>query len=185
MKRQAFSNGPALLLVFVTVLCGSVFAQPPRGGPPDPRERERIQSVIIGKFATEMDLTPEQAEKFYPRLKQFQNRMEEVERDAHQARMELDQLSQTPNGDPQELNSLLQRRKSTEQGKATIKEEFLTDISSFLTPQQVSRCSILLDDIPQKMREFIRAKERERGYRSQPSQPQSREGGARPRRRGY
>ncbi len=184
MKRRAFSNWPALLLVLMTVLSGSALAQPP-GGPPDPRERERIQSVIIGKFATEMDLTPEQAEKFYPRLKQFQNRMENLERDAHQARMELDQLSQTPNGDPQELNSLLQRRKSTEQDKAAMKEEFLSDISSFLTPQQVSRCSILLDDIPQKMREFIRAKERERAYGGQPSYPDSRREGARPRRRGY
>ena len=166
------------------VLGGSAWAQP-QGGPPDKRERERIQSVIIGKYATEMDLTPEQAEKFYPRLKQFQNRMEGLERDAHVARMQLDQLSQTPNGDPQELNSLLQKRKSTEQDKAAMKEEFLTDISSFLTPQQVSRCSILLDDIPQRMRQFMRAKEREREYGIPPTHPQDTHGGARLRRRGY
>ena len=177
--RPIFSNSIIALLSALLLMTTSVaVAQPP----PERhmgRDRERIQSVIIGKYATEMELTPEQAEKFFPRLRQFQERMEVIQRDECEARRELDKFSQTPNGDPAQLNSLLERRKSADQQIAGMKQEFLSDISSFLTPQQVSRCSILLDDLPRKVREMIREKKRSESGGVQPM----RKGGSHSRRR--
>lgn len=183
MKPRVFSKLPVFVLGLLLLVAASSVAQPPGKRGPDPRERERIQSVIIGKFATEMDLKPEQAEQFFPRLRQFQDQVEVIQRDERQTRAEMDQLSQTPDGDREQLNNLLQRRKSHDQQMASLKEEFLSDITGFLTPQQVSRCSILLDDLPHQVRQFIREKER---AKTQSSQPQNqRRGGALPRRRGY
>jgi Spy/CpxP family protein refolding chaperone len=107
--------------------------------------------------------------------------MEAAQRDDREARMQLEQMSQAQDGDPAQLNDLLQKRKSADQSVAEMKQEFLSDISSFLTPQQVSRCSILLDELPHKVREIIREKERSREQGGGPM----RRGGSPPRRRGY
>ena len=178
MNKRIFSKRQ---IIFCTVAClliaGGVLAQPA----PESRDRERIQSVIIGKYATEMDLTPEQAEKFFPRLRQFQDRMEAVHHSEQATRAELNKMSQTPNADPQQLDMLLEQRKDSDQQIAVMKQEFLTDISSFLTPQQVSRCSILLDELPQKVRQFIHDKERQKGR----GLDDRKQAGPGPRRRGY
>ena len=158
------------------LIAGIVSAQPPAG-----RDRDRIQSVIIGKYATEMDLTPEQAALFFPRLKQFEDQMEAVHHSERATRAELDKMSQTPNADPQELGMLLEQRKDHDQQIAAMKQAFLSDISSFLSPQQVSRCSILLDELPQKVRQIIQEKEREK-LRGPDAR---RKAGPGPRRKGY
>ena len=145
--------------------------------------RERIRNVIIGKFAMEMDLTPDQSEKFFPRLRQFMDRIEGIQHEERETRMQLDKLSQSPDANPAQLNELLQRRRAADQQVGEMKQQFLSDISGFLTPQQVSRCSILLDDLPQKVRELIRERERARGQDRQ-SDHDPREGGQ-PRRHGY
>jgi Spy/CpxP family protein refolding chaperone len=170
------------LALSLTVLVAVGRAQPDQR--PSGPDRERIRTVIIGKFASEMDLTPEQAEKFFPRLRQFHNQLENIQRDERDARMQIEQLSQSPDADRGQLGELLQRRKSADQQVAEMKGQFLSDISGFLTPQQVSRCSILLDELPQKVREIIREKEREKAQSGGPQ----RGGRAMPdrqRRRGY
>jgi len=78
---------------------------------------------------------------------------------------------------------LLDKRKIADQSVAQMKQEFLSDISGFLTTQQVSRCSILIDEIPRQMREFMRAKERERMHEG--NSPSRENDARRQGRRGY
>jgi Spy/CpxP family protein refolding chaperone len=164
LKLQISSKIRSSLLGLAILLCaGFVWAQPPMfpddstGGPGDhPRwGRERIETVIIGKFSSELNLTPEQAEKFFPRFKQFQNQAEERQRNAHQRRMQMDKLSDDPNADKGQVNSLVDAQNQDQRAMLDLKNQFLNDVSSFLTPQQISRCSILLDDLPRRVQQFI------------------------------
>ena len=158
MKTLDFSKSLILTAIAVSVLVWS-----PAQADSGPRsDRERIQTVIIGKFASEMDLSPEQAEQFFPRLRQYQDRLEEIQRGERATRAEMDQLSRTPAADKEQLQGLLSERRRLDNEAAVLKQEFLGGISGFLTPQQVSRCSILLDELPQKVRQFIHEKEREK-----------------------
>ncbi len=147
--------GTKLILALLVAGFAAVYAQP--GPPADaPRwGRERIETVIIGKFSTELQLTPEQAERFFPRFQQFQNETETLQRQQHERRMELDRMSQDPNANPERVNSLIAEQSSYEQRISGLKRMFLTDVSAFLTPQQVSRCAVLLDELPRKVREMI------------------------------
>lgn len=166
MKTLSFSKRVAFGAFLV---CGLIALTLPVQADPDPRsDRERIQTVIIGKYASEMNLTPEQAEKFFPRLRQYQERVEGLQRAEHDARMELDRLSQSPDADRGRLQELLNERRRLEQDAATLKQDFLGDITGFLSPQQVSRCSILLDEVPQRVRQFMIEKQRERMQMSAP-----------------
>ncbi len=147
--------------------------------------------MIIGKYSTELNLTPEQAERFFPRFRQFQNQAETLQRDQMGRREELERFSQQPGAEPNQVNRILSEQASTSQQITELKQQFLGDVSSFLTPQQVSRCSILMDDIPRRVHEYIDAQKRagrapNQGYgpNSGPRGGESRQGGDRPRRRG-
>ncbi|MBU0507896.1 periplasmic heavy metal sensor [bacterium] len=160
---------PVLLLIAAWTV--PLFAQ---GGPPEDRPRwgrERVETVIIGKFANELDLTPEQAEKFFPRFRQFQNEAEGWMREQHQRRMEMDLLSQNPDADKRRVEELLTEQARHEQRISDLKRQFLGEVGSFLSPQQVSRCSILLDDLPRRVQQFI---EEHRGPRTGPGQGRGR-----------
>lgn len=183
MKTRISSNATAVLLIVVLCLTLSGIAaaqpnpqQPPRWG------REQVETVIIGKFASELNLTPEQAEKFFPRFRQFQNQADDMMRQQGDRRRELDSLSEDANANPQEVDKLLTEQSQHEQQISGLKRQFLTDVSVFLTPQQVSRCSILLDDLPRRIHKLI---EEHRGD-DQPGQgtKQGRHSGHRSR-RGY
>lgn len=165
MKTLNFSKYIAVTAaLFLIAAVGSV-----RANPDQRSDRERIQTVIIGKYASELDLSPEQAERFFPRWRQYQDQLESIQHGERNTRVELDQLSRTPGANGERLQGLLGERRRLDNEAAVLKQDFLGDISEFLTPQQVSRCSILLDEIPQKMKHFIREKEREKSRSPEPS----------------
>ncbi len=66
------------IFLALAIVSGSESAQKHRG-PPD-EKRERLETVIIGKFAEELELTPAQAEKFYPRLRQYRSETDDLQR---------------------------------------------------------------------------------------------------------
>jgi len=153
-----------LALLAVALLATAALAQPPdaptppAGGPPGDAPRwgkERIETIIIGKFSTELNLTPDQAEKFFPRFKQMQNSVEEMMRDQHERREQLDALSQDPKADKSKVTELVDQNAQHQEQMLKMKQDFLKDVSSFLTPQQISRCSILMDELPQRIHQFI------------------------------
>jgi Spy/CpxP family protein refolding chaperone len=168
-----------LVLAFAAV----VAAQP--GPPPDaPRwGREQVETVIIGKFASELSLTPEQAEKFFPRLRQLQSQTEDLQRQQGERRRALMELSGDTSADSQRVGDLLREQSRHEQQMLELKRVFLEDVSHFLTPQQVSRCSILMDELPRRLHRFIEERRQESGR--EPQQPRESYPPGRGRRRGY
>jgi Spy/CpxP family protein refolding chaperone len=186
LKTQTSSNRAATAfwaVLLVLSLTLTVWAQP---GPQErgPRwGREQIETVIIGKFATELNLSSDQAEKFFPRFREFQNQTEDLQRQQMERRRALEELSTNPEADPQQVDGLLKDQSRQEQQMMEFKQHFLMDVSHFLTPQQVSRCSILMDDLPRRVHEFIQERRQERGMNS-PQGPGSYPPG-RGRRRGY
>lgn len=162
-----------LLALFLTV---PALAQDRRMTPE--QRRERVETVIIGKFAEELELSPEEAEKFYPRLRQFRTETEPMQRELMETRNQLDALSESDvskvktesmlKSMSSERSAPVRDKSSKEDVKALIsksnalqteilakRELLLTDLADFLTPQQVSRCSILLDELPRRIRQFV------------------------------
>ncbi len=141
------------------------------------QRRERVETVIIGKFAEELELSPSEAEKFYPLLRQFRSETEPMQRELGDTRRELDELSESDVSKVKaesmmrslsEGNTPVRNQSSKSDVKALIsksnalqteilakREVFLTNLADFLTPQQVSRCSILLDELPRRIRQFM------------------------------
>jgi hypothetical protein len=135
------------------VTCGLATQNAPA---PDDERREQIETIIIGKFANEMNLTPEEAEKFYPRLRQFRNETESMSQEQREIKKQLEEFSGRSDVAPQMVNELFDRNDRIARALLDRKRQFLSEISTFLNPQQVSRCSILLDELPRRMRQLAR-----------------------------
>jgi len=125
-----------------------------------------VETVIIGKFATELNLSPEQAEKFFPRFRQFQEQTEGLQRQQVERRAQLDMLAADPQANTEQVSGLISAQSQYEQQVSGLKRAFLSDVSEYLTPQQVSRCSILLDELPRRVHQFM--EERSRGHGKDP-----------------
>lgn len=142
-----------LLIALSLILTIAVSAQEHRKT--HEQRRERIETVIIGKFAEELELTTTQAEKFYPRLRQFRNETDESQNELSMSRAKLDDLSRDSKASAKEVQELITRTKVLQTDILSRREAMLTDLSEFLTPQQVSRCSVLLDELPRRLRQLM------------------------------
>jgi Spy/CpxP family protein refolding chaperone len=184
-SRRTSSKRIAIILAIAALSIWAVWpaAAQPGPGPHGQRPmRERVESVIIGKFATELDLTPEQAEKFFPRFKQFQDAAQDLHHQQMEQRHDMDSLAHSEKADGSRLQSLMDQKGQTDQQLLTLRQNFLKDVTQFLSPQQVSRCSIMLDDLPRRLQKFI--DERRHGRNDDDDNPQA-PIPDRPRRRGY
>ncbi len=153
-------TGAAILLVFSTALLAQ---ETPRD-----QLRDRVETVIIGKFAESLDLSPGQAEKFFPRLREYHRSMEDMQREQRDLREQLDNLSDSEDSSPEEVSQLLDRLSENQEHMVAMKRGFLHELSPFMSPQQVSRCSILMDEIPQRVREMIHERQGLRGGNPEP-----------------
>jgi hypothetical protein len=143
-----------LSAVWVLLLAGLVLAQPPEGrdGPPPRWDRERVETIIIGKFSNELELTTDQAEKFFPRFRQFR-RDADGNREAMEARRKLlDDFSSGTATEQVDVSKLLDEQKELMGRMADLRRVFLADVSNYLSPQQVSRCAILMEEMPRRMK---------------------------------
>lgn len=144
-------------LTVSAVILGLLFGVTAGWTQPDPfiQDRERLETVIIGKFSSELNLTPEQAELFFPLYHQHREQSETLMREQYHLRKSLRELSDDPSADRMAVQGYLFRQDTLQQKMAESKRQFMNEVSRFLTPQQMSRCSVLMDEIPRRVRDFI------------------------------
>lgn len=97
----------------------------------------RIEAVKVGFFTRELDLTPEEAEKFWPVYEQYKNRLQ-TQKIARRA--SLDKAAKLPEEmTDEELNELIDHRLEQAQQALDARMEFITVIREFLPPIKVVR----------------------------------------------
>ncbi len=163
-KKLSSSRWSGTLALAVALLgLGTVamvgLAQPDSRG--EGRGRERVETIIIGKFASELELTPEQGEKFYPRFNAFRHSTEGLHQQRQEQQRQLEEMSSMGGGDQSRVAELLDAQERLMQQIGEERRRFLADVSEFLSPQQVSRCALLLDELPRRIREFMQERRKD------------------------
>src|ERR1035437_4885758 len=95
-----------IILVFLIAMSANGFAQqnPPQPptppsppSPPDPMRKEKMESMKIAFLTQKLDLTPDEAQKFWPVYNEFQKKREELRKKRREeiksAKGNLDSLS--------------------------------------------------------------------------------------------
>ncbi len=98
---------------------------------------KRIEAVKVGFFTKELDLTPKEAQAFWPVYEQYQKRLQAQKK---ARRVSLDKAAKLPEEmTDAELNILIDHRIEQAQQALDARLEFITAIREFLPPIKVVR----------------------------------------------
>lgn len=116
----------SLAVLFILFLGFNSYAQPGKRGPLGGAKKEKVQQLKIAYFTKELDLTTEQAEKFWPIYNEMSDKVQQEKRNAKKAGRELNEGMST-------MSEAEAKKKMNETLDARIKEteiqkEYLTKI---------------------------------------------------------
>jgi len=100
--------------------------------------RAKMETLRIYKMTEFLELTPEQSEKFFPRLKQYEDNVRKMQHKQMELVREIDQITQNPDATVTEadVKKYLRAMAQIEKDIITEKEKFISGLSSILTPDQ-------------------------------------------------
>jgi len=100
--------------------------------------REKMETLRIYKMTEFLELTPEQSEKFFPRLKQYEKNVRKMQHQQMQLVREIDQITQNTDTTVTEadVKKFLRAMAQIEKDIIAEKEKFISGLSSILTPSQ-------------------------------------------------
>jgi Spy/CpxP family protein refolding chaperone len=171
-----------LLLIFVSGLIAQDFDHPERDHEHQDGERhQRMEMMMVWKLTDELDLTPEQAEKFFPRFRQHRNELDEVRKMQHALGKEMKQnLKKDKEISENDVESTVKKISELRKKSVDLESNFILGMKDVLSPRQLANFSMF----KQKMMKNIRGELKEHhGKKGKRGKMQGRRGGKK--RRGY
>lgn len=145
-------------------------AQPPQGnlgppmgpGPGNQQMLERWETLRIWKLTEFLDLSEEQAAKFFPALQNFRTSMEEL--DSAEVSLQRDIIQEIQSGkvnqrfvDRQKKEILNLRNQRTE-----LEQEFMNSLPEYLSPEQQARYLVFEKRFQQALKNIIQRRRMDR-----------------------
>ncbi|TDQ19348.1 hypothetical protein DFQ04_1169 [Algoriphagus boseongensis] len=130
------------LLSFLIFHAGDAYGQRPPGQQIDP---ERLQAARIAFITTRIDLTPEQAEKFWPIFNQFTEQKEATMRQIANLGRGANEVSE------EEAKSRIQQRFQLEEKMIKDERAFVAEASKVLTSKQILMLNNIARDFTRQL----------------------------------
>ncbi len=140
-------------LVVIGLLGCLVFAQ----GPPDKNDpREIIEKVRMYRLTQELDLTTDQAVKFFPKLNEIRKTEQKFFEDRLEIIKELKGLLKN-NAADNDLTAVIDRFKSIQEEKQQAQAKIMDEMRDILSPLQQARYLVFQEEFEREIREVIKA----------------------------
>ena len=152
MKKYIF----LLITLFITSLTS--FAQ---DGPLRERfkqKKEQVKSLKIAFITNELDLTPDEAAKFWPLYNAFEDKQQEIRKQKMKAFMDrkddnsIDKLSE------KEAATMLSQMESTEEELYQLKKKFITNLKGVLPATKILKLKKAEEEFSKKLLQQYRDK---------------------------
>jgi hypothetical protein len=141
-----------LLLIILFLLSIHVFAQPPRG-----EKKEQIKALKVGFITTELDLTTDEASKFWPIYNSFEDKQFELRHQkmrSFHGRMDsdLDKISE------KEAAALLAQMENNQEELHQIRKKFIASLKGVLPSVKIIQLKKAEEDFNRKLLQQYRDK---------------------------
>ena len=154
-----------LLLLF---MIGALVAQPGRPGGPGGQYSERMEMMLIWKLTDELELTEDQAGKFFPLMRSYQKDVMELRR---QEKLMFEPMYNKIKSDDKinqsEVNNLLNKISAIDKKKSKKRIDFIERSGGVLEPQQQLKLLMfepkMKSQVQREMRERFKPSKRGRG----------------------
>lgn len=143
----------------------SLFAQPPRGqfdGMRKPQRRQQIEMLRIWKMTEELDLTEQQAEKFFPKLRNEDKKIEELEQQRQKIFRNLHEDVKKGEIDAKELDKTINDLTEIQTDIIQKHARFIRDMDGILSTDQQARLIIFRHRFRERMVDMMRDVQRNR-----------------------
>ncbi|TKJ40100.1 hypothetical protein CEE37_10210 [candidate division LCP-89 bacterium B3_LCP] len=170
------SRSHIFILTWAILLPAVVYAQgpPPVPGPAQ-RHRAKMEAKIktmkIWKMTEELELTEEQATRFFPLLNEMEKRMEEVEENRREVLRKMGDLVWSNDGDDDKIDEFLNILEELGAKQLEIRKQFRQDAEQILQSKQIGRMVLFNHRFPEIVRELIRDMEVPRSHDRRPGPP--------------
>ncbi len=120
---------------------------------------ERMEMMMTWKLTEELDLTPEQADKFFPRMRAHRENMEKIDDEIRNVVKELQKkVKDDKDISDSEFSSTIQKVSTLEKQKIDEKNRFMLELKGILDNIQRTKMAMFKDKFTKDMQEQIRAK---------------------------
>ena len=151
----------------VLILSTLAYSQPPPDfddpappAPPDEISDEmlaKFRQMKIWKMTEELDITEEQAAKFYPRFNRFEDGVEEI-RLQNKELLEKLRGYLTAGEEDKKIKSLISDIEKNDEKILKLHSDFRTDVEKILTTEQLGKLVLFQHEFPKKFRKSFRGK---------------------------
>ncbi len=146
------------LLTLLTIIGFTAIsiAQP---GPKHEEKKEKVEAMKIGFITQQMNLTPEEAQKFWPVYNQMNNEIESLRKERHLARENVKDNFETMT-DP-EFEKLINDELASRQKEFDIQKKYVAQFKAVVSIKKVAQFYRAEEQFKRKLLEKIQEKKQE------------------------
>jgi len=136
-----------LIIAFFLFITGThaAVAQEAAKGKYSPEQREKIEALKVSFLTDKMNLTPEEAQKFWPVYNKYKEEMKALRQDKREAKPDGEPKSMDAMSDA-EINQLIEQKFIFEQKELDLKKKYLAEYKKVLPVKKVAALYRAEDD---------------------------------------
>ena len=120
---------------------------------------ERMEMMMTWKLTEELDLTPEQADKFFPRMKVHRDNLENIDAELKEAAKDIRRkIEDEKEISDSEFNKMFEKVTDLERQKIDEKTRFMSELNGILDNTQRVKLTMFKNKFAKDMQEQIRMK---------------------------
>lgn len=120
---------------------------------------ERMEMMMTWKLTEELDLTPEQADKFFPRMKAHRENLQNINAELKEASKDTRRkIEDGKEISDNEFNKMFEKVTELERQKIDEKTRFITELNGILDNSQRVKLTMFKNKFAREMKEQIRMK---------------------------
>lgn len=148
-----------LLILLIVLIFSNTVAQPPMPGHRgnNPERREQIESMKIAFLTKRLDLSPEEAKRFWPVYNQYAEELEKLRRGRMEQRRDLREKEQMSEAD---YEKIVDGEISFRQHELDILKKYNSQFKQILPMKKVAQLYRAEEDFKRELLERIREKGR-------------------------
>ena len=116
------------------------------------RSAEKMENMIVWRLTDELGLSTDQAEKFFPRFREYRKNLEEIGRQEREMIVNIDR--EEPN--KKDVKKMIEEISKLRQNRIELEAEFVLSLDDILAPDQMIRLGVFKQKMMMEMRGEIR-----------------------------
>ncbi len=143
------------IIVSVILVCSIIFAQPKYQS----TGRENIEIMKKWKLTEYLNLTEDQAEKFFPRLNELENQLKEIAEKRQEFNKILNDMADGNDANNKEMNKIINQIYDLEVEKLKIRKDHYKNIDDILTIEQKAKYLVFEKKFKKRMKNQFRERD--------------------------